>query len=135
MLCFLGTLTNETTSRLDAFELWLYRRILRIPWTQKVTNIEVLQRMKKSRELVNIVKCRKLQYLGHIMRNPVRYELLQLILQGKIDSKRQPGRRRISWLANLRAWFGKTSTQLFRIATNKIIIARMIANVRSGQAP
>uniref|UniRef100_A0A8D8YJ76 Very long-chain specific acyl-CoA dehydrogenase, mitochondrial n=1 Tax=Cacopsylla melanoneura TaxID=428564 RepID=A0A8D8YJ76_9HEMI len=56
--------------------------------------------MKKSRELVNIVKCRKLQYLGHIMRNPVRYELLQLILQGKIDSKRQPGRRRISWLVD-----------------------------------
>uniref|UniRef100_A0A8D9FE12 Uncharacterized protein n=1 Tax=Cacopsylla melanoneura TaxID=428564 RepID=A0A8D9FE12_9HEMI len=81
--------------------------------------------MKKSRELVNIVKCRKLQYLGHIMRNPVRYELLQLILQGKIDSKRQPGRRRISWLANLRTWFGKSSTQFFRIAVDKVRIAMM----------
>lgn len=129
------TLKQETISKLQAFELWLYRRILKIPWTQKVTNEEVLRRMKTSSEIIDIVKCRKLQYLGHIMRNKGRYELLQCILQGKIAGKRAPGRRRISWLANLRAWFGKSSTQLFRIATNKIIIARMIANVRNGQAP
>ncbi|KAL1447016.1 hypothetical protein WDU94_015647 [Cyamophila willieti] len=129
------TLKGETISKLQAFEMWLYRRILKIPWTDKITNREVLRRMKTNPELINIVKCRKLQYLGHIMRNQGRYELLQCILQGKIQGKRAPGRRRISWLANLRAWFGKTSTQLFRIATNKIIIARMIANVRSGQAP
>uniref|UniRef100_A0A8D9EQ38 Craniofacial development protein 2 n=1 Tax=Cacopsylla melanoneura TaxID=428564 RepID=A0A8D9EQ38_9HEMI len=90
------TLTKDTSNRLEAFELWLYRRILKISWTQKVTNVTVLQRMKKTKELLNTVKCRKLQYLGHIMRNPARYELLQLILQGKIDSKREPGRRRIS---------------------------------------
>lgn len=105
------TLTKETTNRLEAFELWLYRRILKIPWTDKVTNNEVMRRMQKNKELINTVKCRKLQYLGHIMRNPSRYKLLQQILQGKIDSKREPGRRRISWLSNLRTWFGKSSTQ------------------------
>jgi hypothetical protein len=42
------------------------------------------------------------------------------LLQGKIDSKRGPGRRRISWLDNLRIWFDKSSAELFRIATNKI---------------
>lgn len=60
------TVTKETTKKLEAFELWLYRRMLKIPWTQKVTNIEVLRRMKKEPELVNTVKCRKLGYLGHI---------------------------------------------------------------------
>uniref|UniRef100_A0A8D8XEP5 Craniofacial development protein 2 n=1 Tax=Cacopsylla melanoneura TaxID=428564 RepID=A0A8D8XEP5_9HEMI len=129
------TLKEETTAKLQAFEFWLYRRILKISWKEKVTNIEVLRRMKMPPCLVNIVKCRKLQYLGHIMRNEGRYELLQCILQGKIAGKRAPGRRRISWLANLRTWFGKSTTQLFRIATNKIMIARMIANVRNGQAP
>uniref|UniRef100_A0A8D8Y176 Craniofacial development protein 2 n=3 Tax=Cacopsylla melanoneura TaxID=428564 RepID=A0A8D8Y176_9HEMI len=126
------TLTKDTSNRLEAFELWLYRRILKISWTQKVTNVTVLQRMKKTKELLNTVKCRKLQYLGHIMRNPARYELLQLILQGKIDSKREPGRRRISWLANLRTWFGKSSTQLFRIAVDKVRIAMMVAHIRNG---
>ncbi|KAL1456665.1 hypothetical protein WDU94_001378 [Cyamophila willieti] len=107
-------------------------RILKIPWTHKVTNIEVMRRMKKNKELLNTVKCRKLQYLGNIMRNPTRYELLQQILQGKIDSKREPGRRRISWLANLRTWFGKSSTQLFRIAVDKVRIAMMVAHIRNG---
>lgn len=129
------TLTEATTKKLRAFELWLYRRMLRISWTQKITNAEVLNRMNKPAELVNIIKARKLQYLGHIMRNEHRYELLQLILQGKIDSRRGPGRRRISWLANLRSWFGKSSAELFRIATNKVRIAMMIANLRNGEAP
>lgn len=129
------TLKKETIKKLEAFELWLYRRILRISWKDKITNVEVLRRMNKEQELMKTIKCRKLQYLGHIMRNRDRYNLLQEILQGKINSKRGPGRRRISWLANLREWFGKTSAELFRLATNKIIIANMIANVRSGPAP
>lgn len=126
------TLNKETTKRLEAFELWLYRRILKISWTQRITNIEVLRRMNKETELLNTVKCRKLQYLGHIMRNPDRYGLLQQTLQGKINSRRAPGRRRISWLANLRTWFDKSSAELFRIAISKVKIAMMIANIRNG---
>uniref|UniRef100_A0A8D8T8A4 Craniofacial development protein 2 n=1 Tax=Cacopsylla melanoneura TaxID=428564 RepID=A0A8D8T8A4_9HEMI len=129
------TLTQDTTKKLEAFELWLYRRILRLSWTHKVTNKEVLQRMKKEPEIINTVKKRKLQYLGHIMRNEHRYQLLQQILQGKIAGRRPPGRRRISWLANLRTWFNKSSAQLFRIATNKVRIAVMIANLRNAEAP
>ncbi|KAL4120153.1 hypothetical protein QTP88_012884 [Uroleucon formosanum] len=93
------TLTKATSNKLEVFELWLYRRILRISWTEKITNVEVLRRMGKKKELMITVKCRKLQYLGHIMRNKNRYELLQCILQRRKDSKRSPGRRRTSWLA------------------------------------
>lgn len=79
-----------------------------------------------------IIKKRKLEYLGHVMRNKDRYSLLQTIIQGKILGRRGPGRRRISWLRNLRTWFGKTSAELFRACTNKVIIANMIANIRNG---
>lgn len=129
------TLNESTTKKLNAFEMWLYRRILRIPWTAKVTNVEVLRTMKKDLELMNTIKARKLEYLGHIMRNNGRYGLLQTILQGKISGRRGPGRRRISWLKNLRTWFNKTSSQLFRIAADKVRIAMMIANIRNGLAP
>uniref|UniRef100_A0A8D9EVT2 Reverse transcriptase domain-containing protein n=1 Tax=Cacopsylla melanoneura TaxID=428564 RepID=A0A8D9EVT2_9HEMI len=62
------TLKGDTISKIQAFELWLYRRILKIPWTDKITNKEVLQRMNTTPELVNIVKCRKIKYLlGHII--------------------------------------------------------------------
>jgi Reverse transcriptase (RNA-dependent DNA polymerase) len=126
------TLTEATTKKLEAFEMWLYRRILKIPWTAHTTNKEVLQRMKKDQEIVYTIKRRKLEYLGHVMRNQDRYSLLQSIMQGKIKGKRGPGRRRVSWLRNLRTWFGKTSAELFRAATNKVIIANMIANIRNG---
>ncbi|CAG9839538.1 unnamed protein product [Diabrotica balteata] len=82
------TLKAKTLLKLQAFELWLYRRILKIPFMDKVTNEEVLWRMNTTVDLVNIVNGRKLQYLGHIMRNQGRYELLQCILQGKIEGKR-----------------------------------------------
>ncbi|KAI5720263.1 hypothetical protein M8J77_004231 [Diaphorina citri] len=78
------------------------------------------------------IKIRKLQYLGHIMRKETKYSLLQLIIQGKIDGRRGPGRRRISWLHNLRKWTGKTSAELFRIAVNKVKLARLVANIRTG---
>ena len=86
--------------------------------------------MNKETEILNTVKIRKLSYLGHIMRHPEKYELPILILQGKIAGKRGVGRRRISWLKNLRQWFNINTTGLFRAAVNKVMLANMIANVR-----
>lgn len=125
------TLTEATTKRLEAFEMWTYRRMLKISWTDKISNIRVLQKLNKVKEIMLTVKRRKLEYLGHIMRNETKYKLLKCILQGKVQGKRSVGRRRISWLKNLRAWFGTTTTGLFQAATNKIIITRMIANIRN----
>lgn len=126
------TLTVASMNRLEAFEMWCYRRILRISWVDRVTNVEVLRRMGKECEILMTVKTKKLEYLGHVMRNQERYGLLQLILQGKVNGKRGPGRRRISWLQNLRKWYNTTTTELFRAAINKVKIAVMIANIRNG---
>lgn len=98
------------------------------------TNAEVLQRMNKEKELMLLIKKRKTQYFGHIMRNQ-KYELLQLIIEGKINNKRGPGRRRNSWLKNLRQWTNMTSIELFRTAANKIKWANVIANVLKDKAP
>jgi hypothetical protein len=125
------TLTEAMEKKLEAFEMWLYRRILRISWTDKITNETVLRRVGKEREVMYTIKRRKLEYLGHIMRNSTKYRLLKVILQGKVFGKRGIGRRRISWLKNLRKWFSTTTTNLFKASVNKIIIARMIANIRN----
>lgn len=124
------TLKKNDMRKMEAFELWIYRRILRISWVERVTNIEVLRRMKKEREIILTIKERKLLYLGHIMRGD-KYQLLQLIVQGKISGKRSVGRRRHSWLKNLREWFHTTNNHLFRTAVSKIRIALMIANLRN----
>lgn len=128
------TLTESTTKKLQAFEMWIYRRIQRVSWMEHVTNNEIPRRMNKEPEVVNTVKDRKLQYLGHVMLNENRYRLFQCILQGKIAGKRSVGRRRISWLQSIRRWFSMTTTELFRTTVNRIIIANMIANIRNGQA-
>ena len=80
--------TETTTNKVQAFEMWVYRRILRISWLDKVTNDEVLRRIKKNTELINTTKIRKLPYFGHIMRNP-KYQFLELVIQGKIAGPRE----------------------------------------------
>lgn len=113
------TLKSENIKNIEAFEMWCYRRMLRIPWVDKVSNEEVLRRMNKAKEISNTIKRRKLEYLGHVLRGD-RYNILKLIIQGKIKGKRTIGRRRISWLRNLREWFGCTSAELFRRAIDKV---------------
>lgn len=127
------TVKQNDMKKLEAFEMWCYRRILKISWTDKVTNIKVLERMKKELEIIHTIKRRKLEYLGHVTRGE-RYGLLQLIIQGKILGRRNIGRRRISWLCNLREWNNTSSKELFRAAASKVKIKTMIANLLQGDA-
>lgn len=123
------TLKQAQLDKLAAFELWCYRRILRISWTERVSNIEVTRRVENEPEILITIKKRKLEYLGHVMRGQ-KYALLQLIIQGRIRGKRSVGRRRLSWLRNLREWFGCSSAELFRAAVNKVRIAMIVSNLR-----
>lgn len=116
--CETWILKTATMNRIEAFELWCYRRILKIPWTQRKTNEQVLNIMNKERELLMSIKQRKLEYLGHVMRGP-RYELLRLILNGKIEGKKWIGRKKMSWLRNLRQWTGLTAEQLLHAARDR----------------
>ena len=111
------------------FEMWVYRRMLKISWRDHVSNDDVLTHMQTSLTLLPSIKKRKLTYFGHVMRNE-KYRLLHVILQGRIVGRRVRGRRRTSWLKNLRDWYGQNNTSLFRAAANKVRIAMMIANLR-----
>lgn len=111
----------------------MYRRMLRVSWMVRVTNEEVLRRMGKDKELLSTVKERKLKYVGHIMRGD-RYEVLRLVIEGKIEGRRSVGRRQNSWLKDLRRWFGRTSIEIFRGAVSRTIIAIWIANLRREKA-
>ncbi|XP_045463850.1 uncharacterized protein LOC123673410 [Harmonia axyridis] len=62
------TLNADAMRRLNSFEMWTYRRILRVSWKDRITNIEVLRRIGREKEVERTIKERKLQYLGHIMR-------------------------------------------------------------------
>jgi hypothetical protein len=123
------TLKKADVQKIQAFEMWCFRRILNISWVDKVTNAEVLRRIGKEPEMMKIIKSRKLQYFGHLLRGE-KYQLLQLIIQGKICGKRSRGRPRTSWLQNLREWFQYNTRELFSAAKDKEHIAMMISNLR-----
>ncbi|XP_024887867.1 uncharacterized protein LOC112464852 [Temnothorax curvispinosus] len=64
-----------------------------------------------------------------------RYELMRLIIQGKVQGKRSIGRRQNSWLKDIGRWFGCTSVDIFRMAVSKTMLAIWIANLRKETAP
>lgn len=71
--------------------------------------IQILQRESRTQKRVNLVKCRIIEYLIHVMRNPENYATLYQIIQGKIQGKKSVGIWRTSRLRNLMEWFEKSS--------------------------
>lgn len=122
------TLKAQTINRLEAFEMWTYRRILKVSWTSHTTNEEVLRRLGTERELFKLVKVRKTAYLGHILRNS-KYRYAQLIVKGKIEGKRGLGRKMLSWLRNIRQWTGLNFEELIRTAEDREEYANVISNL------
>lgn len=110
------SLKLKSMNRIEAFEMWTLRRLLRIPWVDRVTNEEVLRRAGVERELLTTIKQRKTSYLGHILRGN-KYDILRLILMGKIEGRRGPDRKQHSWLRDIRNWCGVRNVgEIFALA-------------------
>jgi len=123
------TLKVSAINKLEAFEMWLYRRVLKILWTARMTNEEILRRANRRRKLFETIKKRKTAYLGHIMRNE-RYQFLQLLIEGKIEGRRGIGRKKMSWLRNIRQWTGLRDIQsLIHTVRNREAMENVIANI------
>jgi len=89
--------------------MWVYRRVLRIPWIARRTNDEVSRIINKDRVLLDTIKRRKTAYLSHVILNE-RYQFVQLIIKGKIEGKRGIDRKKMLWLRNVRQWTGLRAT-------------------------
>ena len=82
--------------RIDAFELWCWRRLLRVPWTARRSNQSILKEISPGCSLEGMMLKLKLQYFGHLMR---RVDSLEKVLMlGGIGGKRRRGRQRMRWL-------------------------------------
>nr|CAH7760001.1 unnamed protein product [Callosobruchus chinensis] len=105
------TLKAAAINRIEAFEMWTLRRMLKISWTEHVRNDDVLRMAGLEGELFEHIEKRKISYLGHIIRGE-RYEFQRLILQGKVEGGRRGiGRNKLSWLRNIRQWTGISDFQ------------------------
>ena len=94
--CESWTIKNAGHRRIDAFELWCWRRLLRIPWTASRSNQSILKEISSGCSLEGLLLKMKLQYFGHLMR---RADSLEKSLRlGKIEGRRRRGHQRMRWL-------------------------------------
>ena len=84
---------------MDAFELWCWRRLLRVPWTTKRSNQSILKEMSAKYSLEGLMLKLKLQYFGHLMRR--RDSLEKTLMLGKIEGRKRQGIQRIRWLEGI----------------------------------
>ena len=82
--------------RIDAFELWCWRRLLRVPWTAKRSNQSLLKEISPGTSLEGLMLKLKLQYFGHLTRRIDSLE--ETLMQGGIGGRRRRGRQRMRWL-------------------------------------
>ena len=82
--------------RIDAFELWCWRRLLRVPWTATRSNQSMLKEISPEYSLEGLMLKLKLQYLGHMMRRADSFE--NTLMLGKIEGRRRRGQQRMRWL-------------------------------------
>ena len=113
-------------NKIEAFEMWLWRRCLRISYTEHKTNIEVLETVGESRKLKKEIIKRKLQYFGHLIRKE---GVQKKLLDAEIEGSRGRGRPMTSWFGNIKKWTGKSYEDLCALVKDRRCWRRIISNV------
>ena len=90
------TVKKAERQRIDAFELWCWRRLLRVPWTARRSNQSILKKISPGYSLEGMILKLKLQYFGHLMQRVDSLE--KTLMLGGIEGRRRRGRQRMRWL-------------------------------------
>ena len=94
--CENWTIKKAESQRIDAFELWCWRRLLRVPWTARRSNQSFLKKISPEYSLEGLMLKLKLQYFGHLMQITDSFE--KTLMLGEIEGRRRRGRHRMRWL-------------------------------------
>ena len=106
--CESWTLRRAECQRIDGFELWCWRRLLRVPWTARRSNQSILKEINPESSLEGLML--KLQYFGHLVQRADSLE--KTLMLGKIEGKRRRGGQRMRWLDDI--------TDLMDMSLNKL---------------
>ena len=110
-------MTHNNRKRVDAFEMWCYRRLLRVSWKDIRTSDWVLSMVRYELMLRKTIDSRKLRYLGHISRKDDSIE--KFIMQGTVEGSRGRGRPSTSWTDDIKRYSGLSLTAATRLAVNR----------------
>ena len=91
--CESWTIKKAECQKIDAFEVWCWRRLMRVPWTARRSNQSILKEISPGYSLEGLMLKLKLQYFGHLMRRTDSFE--KTLMLGKIEGRRRRGRQRM----------------------------------------
>ena len=94
--CEIWTIKKAEHRRIDAFELWCWRRLLRVPWTARRSNQSILKEISPGYSLEGLIMRLKVQYCGYLMRRADSFE--KTVMLGKIEGGRKRDQQRMRWL-------------------------------------
>ena len=115
--CESWTVKKAELQRIDAFELWCWRRLLRVPWTARTSNQSILKEINPGISLEGMMLKLKLQYFGHLMRRVDSLE--KTLMLGGIGGRRRRGRPRMRWLDGIMDSTDVSLSELRKMVTNR----------------